>query len=308
MRAPLSSRLVIEAAGACALANASDDKSIDLPSLSASTLSGHFGARELTLLEHLLITHGSHQVGIVRELVAEALKDIALVARGGIKLSKEEEEEAASLALAADERRERRRDKAFARAAHREYDELARNVGGGAALRAEKALSNSAAGLFGAQGGAALGGGLVIAIISAAFFGFYLGGSIWGHGSAGVSIYYIYICSTGMIIGRLHLIAYPPPLPHTHTIFIQAYAAAAFSSMATLMLEGILLVLRLSRSENILRRRRNIATVVTPLAANITSPRDSDVLPLSSIPIPAQDSTTPSPLDDGLRLRATMKR
>ena len=91
--------------------------------------------------------------------------------------------------------------------------------------------------------------------------------------------------------------------------------------MATLMLEGILLVLRLSRSENILKRRRNIATT-TPGTTDIsTSIRgDSDLLPISSIPpllTPLTTSTSPitqlpldshNILDDGLRLRATIKR
>jgi len=203
----------------------------DAAALRAAAATGVFGARALAALERALVAGGA-RAGAVRELVAA--DEAARAAASGTQT--------ADSRAAADAARAARRVTARVRAEHRDYDALARSVGGGAAARAESALAGPAAGLFGAAGGAALGGGLVIAIASASLFGFYVGGSIWGRGSPNVRGRFRVGVTLG---GESHP---PPPLQ-------QSYAAAAVAAMATLMLEGVLLVLRLSRSEKMSRVR-----------------------------------------------------
>jgi hypothetical protein len=173
--APLTSRLVSEAV-ACSRSLDDGDVDEDLASLAASSLSGKFGARDLAILERELVLRGN-PAGIARSLVSEALQEAS--ARRLSQLSPREVAAEAEATAAADARREHRRNLLRTRAAHREYRELTTVGMSGSSV-------SSSVGVFGSSGGAALGGGLVIAVVSAALFGFYIGSNIWGKDSAWV--------------------------------------------------------------------------------------------------------------------------
>jgi hypothetical protein len=175
--APLTSRLVSEAA-ACSRSLDEGDADDDVASLAASSQTGKFGARDLATLERELVLRGN-PTGTVRLLVSEALQEAS--ARRFARMTPGEVAAEAEAAATADARREQRRNLLRTRAAHREYNELATSGMPGTNM-------GSSVGVFGSSGGAALGGGLVIAVISAALFGYYIGSNIWGKDSAWVSL------------------------------------------------------------------------------------------------------------------------
>ena len=196
----------------------------DAAALLQAASSGVFGVSELSLLQRLL---NESEGRSVREMVLAAEEEgLSAEALAALAASR-----AASSAAAASRRRGLE-----ARAAERDYQALLQSSKGAAAPTPLREVAAQAS----------MGGGLFLVLLSATLMGYYLGVQLYGKGSTGVSVSprshrvenLFALLSLLTLLGLL--------LPRNH---LQAWVCALICAVGTLVLEGGLMVLRMSRAD-----------------------------------------------------------